>query len=140
LADKDCMSRSFAPADSRRGQALLPTAHLVIARPRTIAVLAYVNRAVRFYREADMTVYMVERDLKGITMDELAAAQRRAIDTSSDFSTRGKPVRYIRTTFVPGEERSMCLFEASDPDLVREVNDEAKIPYTRVIEALDLTP
>jgi hypothetical protein len=34
----------------------------------------------------------------------------------------------------------MCLFEASDPDLVREVNDEAKIPYVRVIEALDLTP
>jgi hypothetical protein len=50
-----------------------------------------------------MAVYMVERDLKGITMDQLAAAQRRAIDTSSDFSTRGKSVRYIRTTFVPGE-------------------------------------
>jgi hypothetical protein len=87
-----------------------------------------------------MAVYMVERDLKGITMDQLAAAQRRAIDTSSDFSDRGKPVRYIRTTFVPGEERSMCLFEASDPEVVREVNDAAKLPYVRVIEALDLTP
>jgi hypothetical protein len=87
-----------------------------------------------------MAVYMVERDLKGITMDQLAAAQRRAIDTSSDFSGRGKPVRYIRTTFVPGEERSMCLFEASDPEVVREVNDAAKLPYVRVIEALDLTP
>ena len=87
-----------------------------------------------------MTVYMVERDLKGITMDQLAAAQRRAIDTSNDFSSKGKQVRYIRTTFVPGEERSMCLFEAADPELVREVNDEAKIPYVRVIEALDLTP
>ena len=87
-----------------------------------------------------MAVFMVERDLKGITMDQLAAAQRRAIDTSNDFATKGKPVRYIRTTFVPGEERSMCLFEAPDPELVREVNDEAKIPYVRVIEALDLTP
>ncbi len=87
-----------------------------------------------------MSVYMVERDLKGITMDQLAAAQRRAIDTSAEFSSKGKPVRYIRSTFVPGEERSMCLFEASDPDLVRELNDEANIPYVRVIEALDLTP
>ncbi len=87
-----------------------------------------------------MAVYMVERDLKGITMDQLAAAQRRAIDTSNDFANKGKPVRYIRTTFVPGEERSMCLFEAPDPEMVREVNDEAKIPYVRVIEALDLTP
>ncbi len=87
-----------------------------------------------------MAVYMVERNLKGITMDQLAAAQRRAIDTSNDFANKGKPVRYIRTTFVPGEERSMCLFEAPDPEMVREVNDEAKIPYVRVIEALDLTP
>ena len=87
-----------------------------------------------------MAVYMVERELKGITMDQLAAAQRRAINTSNEFSTQGKTVRYIRTTFVPGEERSMCLFEASDPEFVREVNDEAKIPYVRIIEALDLTP
>jgi muconolactone delta-isomerase len=87
-----------------------------------------------------MAVFMVERELKGITMDQLAAAQRRAIETANDFASKGKPVRYIRTTFVPGEERSMCLFEAPDPELVREVNDEAKIPYVRVIEALDLTP
>jgi len=107
--------------------------------PRRGAKIRQPHGAV-IYREVDMTVYMVERDLKGITMEQLAAAQRRAIDTSTDFSTRGKPVRYIRSTFVPGEERSMCLFEASDPDLVREVNDEAKIPYVRVIEALDLTP
>jgi hypothetical protein len=87
-----------------------------------------------------MAVYMVERELKGITMDQLAAAQRRAIETSDAFSKEGKPVRYIRTTFVPGEERSMCLFEASDPDVVRGVNDEAQIPYVRIVEALDLTP
>ena len=87
-----------------------------------------------------MAVYMVERDLKGITMDQLAAAQRRAIDTSKEFLDKGKLVRYIRSTFIPGEERSVCLFEAPDPELVREVNDEAKLPYVRVIEALDLTP
>ena len=87
-----------------------------------------------------MAVYLVERELKGITMDQLADAQRRAIDTSNEFSAHGRPVRYIRSTFVPGEERSMCLFEASDPDAVRDVNDEAKIPYVRIIEALDLTP
>jgi hypothetical protein len=116
-----------------------PLPDALISWPRYCARISPPHGAV-IYREMDMTVYMVERDLKGITMEQLAAAQRRAIDTSTDFSTRGKPVRYIRSTFVPGEERSMCLFEASDPDLVREVNDEAKIPYVRVIEALDLTP
>ncbi|MBI2467528.1 MAG: DUF4242 domain-containing protein [Candidatus Rokubacteria bacterium] len=87
-----------------------------------------------------MPVYMVERDLAGITMEQLAAAQRAAIETGKRFTAQGKPVRYIRSTFVPGEARCMCLFEAPNPQLVKEVNDTAKIPYTRVVEALDLTP
>jgi hypothetical protein len=87
-----------------------------------------------------MTVYMVERELKGITMEQLAAAQKRAIETSQEYTNMGKSVRYIRTTFIPGEERSMCLFEALNPELVAQVNESAQIPYIRIIEALDLTP
>ncbi len=87
-----------------------------------------------------MSVYMVERDLPGITLEQLAGAQKAAIQTSEEFSARGKAVRYIRSTFVPGESRCMCLFEASNERLVEEVNDTAKIPYTRVVAALDLTP
>ena len=73
-------------------------------------------------------------------MDQLGAAQKAAIETGQRFTEEGKNVRYIRTTFVPGEAHCMCLFEAPTPDLVREVNDAAKIPYTRVSEAVDLTP
>ena len=87
-----------------------------------------------------MPVYMVERELPGIEMEQLAAAQKSAIETSKQFTTEGKPVRYIRTTFVPGEAHCMCLFEAENPDDVREVNETAKIPFTRIVEALDLTP
>jgi len=87
-----------------------------------------------------MPVYMVERSLPGIQMDQLAAAQKAAIETSNKFTAEGKAVRYIRTTFVPGEAHCMCLFEASNPEIVKEVNETAKIPFTRVVEALDLTP
>jgi hypothetical protein len=87
-----------------------------------------------------MAVYMVERHLPGITMEQLAGAQQAAIATSERVSGEGRPVRYIRSTFVPEEARCMCLFEAADPQLVREVNDAAQIPYTRVVEAHDLTP
>jgi len=83
---------------------------------------------------------MVERDLPGVTMDQLAAAQKAAIDTGKQFTDEGKNVRYIRTTFVPGEAHCMCLFEADNADLVREVNEAAQIPFTRIVEALDLTP
>lgn len=87
-----------------------------------------------------MAVYMVDRSLPGITMDQLAAAQKAAIETGERFTAAGKPVRYIRSTFVPSESRCMCLFEARNPEVVKELNDQAKIPYTRVVEASDLTP
>jgi muconolactone delta-isomerase len=87
-----------------------------------------------------MAVYMVDRDLPGVTMEQLAAAQKAAIQTGQKLTSEGKPVRYIRSTFVPGESRCMCLFEAPNAELVKELNDQAKIPYSRVVEALDLTP
>ncbi len=87
-----------------------------------------------------MPVYMVDRNLPGITKEQLAAAQRAAIETGQRFTAAGKKVRYIRSTFVPGESRCMCLFEAENAQLVKEVNETAKLPFTRVIEAEDLTP
>lgn len=87
-----------------------------------------------------MSVYMVERSLPGIAMGDLAAAQQAAIATSRQFSSDGTPVRYIRSTFVPGTGACMCLFEAGNPDAVRRVNETAKIPFDRITEALDLTP
>jgi hypothetical protein len=87
-----------------------------------------------------MAVYMVDRDLPGIKMDQLAAAQKSAIQTCQQFTKQGKNVRYIRSMFVPGEAHCMCLFEAPNPQVVKEVNDTAKIPYKRIVEAMDLTP
>ena len=87
-----------------------------------------------------MTVFMVDRDLPGVTLDALGEAQRKAIATADAFQQRGRDVRYIRSTFVPGDSHCMCLFEASSAKDVTDLNDEAEIPYTRVTEALDLTP
>lgn len=87
-----------------------------------------------------MAVFMVERSLPGISMEQLGGAQKAAIDTCRDLSSQGEDVRYIRTTFVPEESHCMCLFEASDAALVRRANDQAGLPYTRIVEALDLSP
>ena len=87
-----------------------------------------------------MPVFMADRDLPGITMDQLSAAQKAAIDTSARFTADGRPVKYLRSTFVPGESHCMCLFEAEDAETVRAVNEAAKIPFTRIVEAADLTP
>ena len=80
-----------------------------------------------------MAVYMVERDLQGITMPQLAGAQKAAIATAQRFTADGTPVRYIRSTFVPGEARCMCLFDASSAEDVKRVNEAAQIPFTRIV-------
>ncbi len=87
-----------------------------------------------------MPVFMVERNLKGLSMDQLGAAQKAAIETGKRMSAEGKSVRYIRSTFVPGDARCMCLFDAPNAEHVKELNDTAKLPYTNIVEAMDLTP
>ena len=87
-----------------------------------------------------MPVFMVDRDLPGITLDALGQAQQAAIRTADKYQQQGRDVRYIRSMFVPGESHCMCLFEAPTAQDVSDLNDDAGIPYTRVTEALDLTP
>jgi hypothetical protein len=90
--------------------------------------------------EAQMNVFMVERNLKGISMQDLAGAQRAAIDTAEAMRRQGTDIRYIRSTFAPEDGRCMCLFEADTETQVRQLNDRAGIPYECVVAALDLTP
>ena len=87
-----------------------------------------------------MSIYLVDRTLPGITIEQLAAAQKSAIETSRRFTEEGKPIRYIRSTYVPDESHVMCLFESSSAALVSDVNKAAGIPFSRIMEAHDLTP
>ena len=87
-----------------------------------------------------MAVYMVERSLPGIGMDALGDAQKKAIETGARMRSAGTDVRYIRTTFAPDDGRCMCLFEAVDEAAVRRLNEDAGIPFNRIVPAMDLTP
>ena len=87
-----------------------------------------------------MSVFMVERELKGIAMEDLASAQKAAIAMAEKMSAEGDDISYIRSTFAPEDGRCMCLFDGQSAEQVARLNDEAGIPYTRVVPALDLTP
>jgi Protein of unknown function (DUF4242) len=87
-----------------------------------------------------MQVFMVERSLKGISMEDLAAAQKRAIGMAAEMTGEGTSVRYIRSTFAPDSGRCMCLFEADDTGQVASLNKRANIPFDDIVAALDLTP
>ena len=87
-----------------------------------------------------MSVYMVERKLKGISMEDLGGAQRAAIKKATEMTAAGTDVKYIRSTFAPDDGRCLCLFEASSEADVKRLNDEAGLPYDSIVAALDLTP
>jgi hypothetical protein len=84
-----------------------------------------------------MPVYIVERHLPGITVRQLAALHRRVREQSAEMTVQGRPVHYSECLFVPSESRCLCVFDAADASLVRVVNDEAQIPYSRVLPALE---
>jgi hypothetical protein len=102
--------------------------------------LAVMLVAAHTAREEVMTVFMVERDLKGIAMEDLAGAQKAAIATAAAMRSEGSEVRYMHSSFVPGDGRCMCFFEGENAEQVTALNDRAGLPYHRVTEALDLRP
>lgn len=85
-----------------------------------------------------MPKYMVERHLPGITSDQLSAAAARAKATTAQMSEEGTPIRYLRSTFVPSEEKCYCLFDGPSADAVEQANKRADIPYERVVEAIHI--
>lgn len=87
-----------------------------------------------------MAVFMVERNLKGISMEDLAGAQKAAIATASEMTSGGDEISYIRSTFAPEDGRCMCLFDGQSEEQVRRLNDTAGLPYERIVPAMDLTP
>ena len=85
-----------------------------------------------------MTKYLVERHLPGITPDQLTAAAESAKSTTAAMTQEGTPVQYLRSTFIPSEEKCFCLFEGPSAEAVRTANDRAQLPYERVVEAMHL--
>jgi hypothetical protein len=85
-----------------------------------------------------MAKFLVERHLPGITPDQLTAAARGARDTARAMSDEGTDVAYLRSTFIPDGERCLCLFEASDSEVVKEANDRAGLPYMSITEAMHI--
>jgi hypothetical protein len=95
----------------------------------------------RVVREEDgMPTYMVERVLPRATLAEVAALRRAVEEACRAFAAEGRPVRYVRSTFTPGDSRCLCLFEAPTAALVQAVNEAAQIPFNRIVLAVDLGP
>lgn len=48
-------------------------------------------------------------------------------------------VRYVRTTFLPGDEVVLHLFEARSAEALRDAADVAGLDHQRIVEAVERT-
>lgn len=87
-----------------------------------------------------MPKYMVERHLPGFTAEQLPSAAALAKRVTGEMTREGVPVRYLGSTFVPGEERCLCMFEGPSAEAVRQANVRAGLPLERIVEATNITP
>ncbi len=88
--------------------------------------------------EPDGKLFLVERRLPTITSSQLAMLQTALIDASDRLTRRGEPVRYVRSTFLPGEGRLLSVFQAASAEAVRTVNESAQAPYASLEPAIEL--
>jgi Protein of unknown function (DUF4242) len=86
-----------------------------------------------------MAKYMVERHLPGFTQEQLPGAAGAAKSSTAQMTEEGTPIRYLRSTFVPAEEKCFCLFEGPSEQAVKEANERAGLPYDRIVEAQFIT-
>lgn len=91
-------------------------------------------------RESTMTQFLVERDLPGITREQLQAAGLRAKTCCEEMAEEGSEVTWIRSFFLPEPEKTFCVFEAANRDLVAEANRRANIPFVEIHGAMEMRP
>jgi hypothetical protein len=79
-----------------------------------------------------MPSYLVESYASGSAAADQRERARRAAEL-------GTGVRYLRTTFLPGDETVLHAFEAASPESLREAAHAAELPYERIVEAVEGT-
>jgi hypothetical protein len=87
-----------------------------------------------------MPFFVVKRDLPGVTPEALQSAGLRAKSCCSEMTSEGKPVRWVRSFFLPETAQTHCYFEAPSRAAVEEANQRARIPFTQIVEVVEMTP
>jgi hypothetical protein len=87
-------------------------------------------------RGRKVTIFIVERRLPELSLDNLIVAHRALAESSRRISLGGDSVRYLRSTFTPAGGKCLCMFGALSLDLVRRVNEVAQVPFDRIDEAV----
>lgn len=83
------------------------------------------------------SLFIVERMVPGMTDELLMEVQRLLHQAARRVTSAGEEVRYLRCTFIPEQQRCICLFEAGNPAAVRRVNETAQVPFRQISAAIE---
>ncbi len=84
-----------------------------------------------------MPLYIADCDVPGMAPEQLRDLAARARVACRE-EVRAPGVRYLCTLWVPGDWRALLLFRAQDAEGVRAVCRKARIPFLRVVEAVEV--
>lgn len=87
-----------------------------------------------------MAMFVVKRDLPGITPEALQSAGVRAKTCCAEMTKEGEPVRWVRSFFLPETAQTHCYFEGGSKTAVEEANTRAGIPFKEVVMVMEMTP
>ena len=90
--------------------------------------------------DADLQLFLVEHDLRGLSPAQLASAHQVLEEAVCRAADRGSQIRYTQRILASHERRCLCLFQAPGPGTVRAVNDIAQFPLIRVIAVTSSVP
>jgi hypothetical protein len=80
--------------------------------------------------------YLGEHYRPGSSAETLRRSAEDLRRTTDELTGQGQPVRYVRSTIVPGDEAFMAMFEAISEALVREAYDRAGVSLERISPAI----
>jgi hypothetical protein len=86
-----------------------------------------------------VATYLVERYWPGVTGELLREALERARRVIEEMRQEGTYLRDIGCTFIPGEEVVFSMYEGPSAAAVRQLNERADIPISRIVEAISVT-
>jgi len=81
--------------------------------------------------------YLVETYVPRSHAREVRAAGRDVRAAAEELAREGTSVRYVRTTFLPGDETCFHVFEATSGEAVAEVFRRAGIGSGRIVPAVE---
>jgi Protein of unknown function (DUF4242) len=82
--------------------------------------------------------YLVERYWPGVTRELLLEALDRAQRVMDEMNPKGTGIREVSCTLIPSEEVVFSVYEGPSAHAVRQLNERAGIPVSRIVEAVSV--